>query len=203
MAEDLSIVGDKSEEDGGLWETTIIKTKPTPQRNLSSCTEERNEEKGPAALAQRGPSRGQKLKGANTGEDEEERLNDDKDEINAEEFFKKKTKKRSVRKPISTGEGRMKIQWRRRRGARRAGQMTEKQQQKKNNKKKVHRDKNLASPEELQRDEDLHANRGKVDDDDEKDDDENRASTTKPTKRTLRRRKNWKKSVYSKKLLSS
>ena len=37
--EDLSIVGDdKSEEDGGLGETTIIKTKPTPRRNLSSCT---------------------------------------------------------------------------------------------------------------------------------------------------------------------
>ena len=70
-----------------------------------------------------------------------------------------------------------------------AGEMAEKQQQKKNNKKKIHRDKNLTPPEELQRDEDLHANRGKVDDDDEKDDDENKASDDETDEAVLLRKK--------------
>jgi hypothetical protein len=56
---------------------------------------EENEEKGPAALAPATEEQAvtQKLKGANTGEEDEERLNDDEKEINAEEFFKRKTKR--------------------------------------------------------------------------------------------------------------
>ena len=56
---------------------------------------EENEEKGPAiwlrAIEEQAVT--QKLKGANTGEEDEERLNDDEKEINAEEFFKKEDEK--------------------------------------------------------------------------------------------------------------
>ena len=142
---------------------------------------EENEEKGPAALAPATEEQAvtQKLKGANTGEEDEERLNDDEKEINAEEFFKKEDEKmkkvdeadldaknKHEEDPMEKNEEDV------------SGEMAEKQQQKKSNKKKSQRDKNFAPNEELQLEENVDANGGEVkDDDDEKDgDDEKMAS---------------------------
>ena len=192
--EDLSIVGDdKSEEDGGLVgdDNNQNETDAAAEFEFMHGDEE-NEEKGPAALAPATEDQAvtQKLKGANTGEDEEERLNDDKDEINAEEFFKKEDEKKKIDEADLDGRRKNEDSMEEEKEEQDvAGEMAEKQQQKKNNKKKIHRDKNLASPEELQRDEDLHANRGKVDDDDEKDDDENRASDDETDEAALLRKK--------------
>ena len=185
--ENLSIVSDDNdEEDQNTKDVGDVDDRIQNENDAAAEFQfmhggEENEEKGPAALAPATEEQAvtQKFKGANTGEEDDERLNDDEKEINAEEFFKKEDEKmKKVDEADLDAKNKHEEDQMEKNEEDVSGEMAEKQQQKKSNKKKSQRDKNFAPNEELQLEENVDANGGEVkDDDDEKDgDDEKMAS---------------------------